>query len=73
MHSGHPTGIGDGDTGNVPSPAIPDGDQIWPLRSPWGLNTTHLHPLMDEIPVGDRGLGARCHPYSIWRGIFKDR
>jgi len=57
MHSGHPTGIGDGDTGNVPSPAIPDGDQIWPLRSPWGLNTTHFHPLIDEIPVGDRGLG----------------
>jgi hypothetical protein len=47
----------------------PTGMRFSPLRSPRGLKISQLHPLMDEFPVGDRGSGPRCHPYSLgWLG-----
>jgi hypothetical protein len=33
----------------------PTGMKIDPLRSPQGLKVPHLHPLMEEIPMWDRG------------------
>jgi hypothetical protein len=61
---GSPPGNGDGDAQNVMLPASPTGMKIDPLTSPWGLKVPHLHPLMEEIPVGDQGSGPHCHPYS---------
>jgi len=61
------TGNGDGETGNVPSPASPDGDRNSPLSSSQGLNTYQIHPLVDEIPVGDR----ESRPVAIPRKILK--
>ena len=58
---GAPADNGDGEVENVPTPASPDGACFYPLTSPWGTNIPHFHPLMDEIPVGDRGSGPRCH------------
>ena len=51
-------GTGTGRQGTFPPPLHPMGTEIAPLSSPRGLNTYQIHPLMDEIPVGDRGSVA---------------
>jgi hypothetical protein len=38
---------------------------FYPFRSPRGVFSPHPRPLMDEFPAGDRGMGPRCHPYSV--------
>jgi hypothetical protein len=35
--------------------------------SPWELLSPHPRPLMEEFPVGDRGMGPHCHPYMYLR------
>ena len=52
-------GTGMGRQGTFPPPLHPMGTEIAPRE----LNTYQIHPLMDEIPVGDRGSGC-CHPYT---------
>jgi hypothetical protein len=66
MRSAHEFGdyprIEDGEPGNVCVPALPDGICFGLLSSPRGVKSPHLHPLMDEFPVRDRGSGPHCHP-----------
>jgi len=68
MNSGTPMGIRDGEARNAPAPASPDGDEFLAIKPPWGLKLTHLHPLIDEFPTGDRGSGPiaihNCVPGS---------
>ena len=61
--AGSPTGNGAWDT--VPFPSSPDGDDFELFRSPRGLSTIHFHPLIDEIPVGDRGPVAIDDGYQV--------
>jgi hypothetical protein len=55
LQSGTPAGNGDGEVGNVPISASPDGAEFKPLTSPRGTNLSYFLPLIEEIPVGDRG------------------
>ena len=51
---GDPARNGDGEVGNVPTSASPDGATFSPLTFPWGTNLPYFLPLMEEIPIGDR-------------------
>jgi hypothetical protein len=61
-HNGAPTGSGYGGDKPYPSPPSPMGIDSCLYLSPWGLLSPHHHPLMEEFPTGDRGMGPHCHP-----------
>jgi len=50
-------GKGTGRQGTSLPPLHPTGTIFVLLSSPRGLNTPQLHPLIDELPIGDRGSG----------------
>ena len=49
-------GTGTGSRGTFPSPLHPTGT-ILTIKTPCGVKHSHFDPLMDEIPIGDRGSG----------------
>lgn len=55
-------GMGTGTAGTFQAPFHPTGISTGPLSSPWGSISYRFHPLMDEIPVGDRGPVAILSP-----------
>jgi hypothetical protein len=51
-------GTGTGMHRTLRAPLHPSGITFGMLRSPRGLKISQLHPLMEEFPVGNRGLIA---------------
>jgi hypothetical protein len=57
-NSGIPTGIGDGESENAPSPASPDGDEFWSAKLPAGSKNLPFTSPNRGIPRRGSGIGA---------------
>jgi hypothetical protein len=70
-NSGIPTGIGDGESENAPSPASPDGDEFWSAKLPAGSKNLPFTSPNRGIPRRGSGIGAPLPSLvgAVWMSV----